>query len=104
LNSGQINIALGTRSQTRKRSANGTNPEESTRLEIRKRRNHNNLDIQNKCTGRQPTLADKGKDIEIPEDDDSKDDSEINSLPCILVRKFRPLRKKKYMWTDGADR
>ena len=104
LNSSQINIALGTRSQSRKRSALGAIPEETTRLEIRKRRNRNNLDFQTKSAEKRSGSAGKGKDIRNSEDDDCREYLEINALPQILVRKFRPLRKRKYMWTDGADR
>ena len=105
LNSSQINIALGTRSQTKKRSASsGGIPEESARLEIRKRRNQNSLDFRTKCAEQGSILADKDNDIGNPEDDDCNEDLGTNRLPQILVRKFRPLRKKKYMWTDEADR
>ena len=112
LNPSQINIALGTRSQTKKRSASsGGIPEESERRgrredlkEIRKRRNQNSLDFQTKCAEQGSILADKSNNIGNPEDDDCNEDLATNPLPQILVRKFRPLRKKKYMWTDEADR
>jgi hypothetical protein len=102
LNSSQINMALGPRNISKKCSSLTDGNTESVRLEITKRHYEEHQSVEG---SKESGSAGRIMDPENPADmDDFKEDTRPNSVPNIVLKKFRPFRKKKYMWTDAADR
>ena len=85
----------------KKRSASTDGNTESVRLEITKRHYEEYQSVRGKESGSPGKSKDTGNTTGM---NDSKEDVQPNSVPQIVLRKFRPFRKKKYMWTDAADR
>eukprot|EP00250_Pteridium_aquilinum_P019555 c24476_g1_i2 orf=212-5611(-) len=104
-NSAQINIALGKMHATSSDGILG-----ATSLEITKVQ-HQTDEIwgvegstQHPSTEASPEASKKAGNL-LGEMDDPKDDVEPRFAPEIrVIRKFRPLRKKKFPWKDGLDR
>ena len=95
-------MALGPRNMTKKCSSSADVNIESVRLEITKRHYE---EYQCGEERKEPGSAGKCEDTGNPMDmDDFREDGQLSSVPQIVLRKFRPFRKKKYMWTDAADR